>query len=168
MKNRTQWLLPALLLAVSCTETPSEPNPDNPAFAVVGRPESVHGRIYVDVFDEMDTFTAVRTPTGSVTGQFTVHSPDFGLIQGTVFCFTIDGNRARLAGVITKANDAPFLEGTGAYWTVQDNGEGTTDLNDLSSDINFGSTLADATAHCAAERIPPYDVQEKANIQVNR
>ena len=169
MKYVKYWLLPAIVLASSCSDSPTEPtNPTNAQFAAVGLPESVHGRIYIDFFDEMDTFTAIRTPTGSVSGQFVVHSPDYGLIRGTVTCFTIDGTRARLAGTITYAKESPFLVGTGAYWTVQDNGEGTTDLPDLSSDINFGSSLADAAAHCVAERIPAYDVQEKANVQVNQ
>ena len=159
-------LLPVLLLVAACSDSATDVSA--PQLAVNADQQSVHGRIYVDFFDEKDTFTAIRAPTGQVTGRFNVHSPEFGHISGTVFCFAIDGNRARLAGVVTNAKEAPFLIGTGAYWTVQDNGEGSSDLPDLSSDINFGSSIADAEAHCVRERIPAYDVQEKANIQINQ
>ena len=160
-------LLPLLLLAAACADRAGD-DPLAPQLAVIAETQSVHGQIYIDFFDEMDTFTATRSPQGTVNGHFTVHSPEFGIIKGTVFCFTIDGNSARIAGTVTKAKDAPFLEGTGAYWTVQDNGEGDNDRPDLASDINFGSSQEDAAAHCVAERIPAYDVQDKANIQINR
>jgi hypothetical protein len=164
---RCTRLLPLLLVAAGCADTTVLPL--TPQETVIGKQQSVHGQIYLDfvLFEEKDAFTAVRSPNGRVVGQFDVHNSNQGHIHGTVTCFTIDGQRARIGGVVTQAKTAAFLEGLDAYWTVVDGGEGNG-ASDTASDINYGAPVGSALAHCAAEIIPPYAPQRRANIQINQ
>jgi hypothetical protein len=166
--SRRSWLFCALLLTISCGSDSTENNVLAPQFANAALQQSVHGRIYISILDEKDTFTAVRRPDGTVVGQFNIHSSTEGHIRGRVLCFTIEGNSARLAGIIERADDFPALEGGGAMWTVQDNGEGSNDPEDVASDIRYGIPLAAAIAHCTVPAIAPFEIQRKGNIQINQ
>jgi hypothetical protein len=161
------WLLSALVLTIGCGTDSSPDSLLSPQFANAGLQQSVHGRIYIGILDEKDTFTAVRHADGSVTGQFNVHSPSEGHIRGRVVCFTIEGNAARLAGIIERADDFPSLVGTGAMWTVRDNGEGSNDPDDIASDIRYGIPLVTAIAHCSVSEIREFEMQRTGNIQIN-
>ena len=164
---RSLKFLPALLLAAGCSDQAGT-DPSAPQFARAFPEESVHGQIYIDAFDEKDTFTAVRLSDGTVRGKFDIHSGEVGHIHGDVICFTIVGNVAYLGGRITKAKDFPLLEGLGAQWTVQDNGEGSNDLPDLATDIRFDPsiTIGDAERHCLLPRNLGFHPQARANIQI--
>jgi hypothetical protein len=160
------WLLSALILTIGCGADSTPNSVLAPQFSNAGLQQSVHGRIYIGILDEKETFTAVRHADGSVTGQFDIHSPSEGHIHGRVICFTIEGNSARLAGVIERADDSPFLVGGGAMWTVRDNGQGANDPEDIASDIRYGIPLVAAIAHCSVSAIREFELQRTGNIQI--
>lgn len=163
---RRSWMLSALLLTISCSAETGAEAVFAPQFANAGLQQSVHGRIYIGILDEKDTFTAVRLPNGSVTGHFNIHSPTEGHITGRVLCFTIVGNTARIAGIVESADDFPAIVGGGAMWTVVDTGEGN-DPPDISSDIRYGVALETALDHCEVSQISAFELQRIGNIQIN-
>jgi len=78
------------------------------------------------------SFSAIRHQDGRFTGQFEFRAKYMGLrvrAHGEVRCFRIDGNKARLAGVITKTtfeeSPPPGLSGLPVgevlTWSVTDN-----------------------------------------------
>lgn len=165
--SRRSWLFCSLLLTISCGSDSTRDGVLAPQFANAALQQSVHGRIYINILDEKDTFTAVRRPDGTVVGQFNIHSSTEGHIRGRVLCFTIEGNTARLGGIIERADDFPALVGGGAMWTVRDNGEGSPDPEDVASDIRYGIPVVAAMAHCTVPAIAEYEMQRTGNIQVN-
>jgi hypothetical protein len=164
---RRRWLFCSLLLTISCGPDSARDTVLAPQFANAGLQQSVHGRIHISFLDEKDTFTAVRKADGSVTGEFDVHSSTEGHIHGRVVCFTIEGNSARLAGIVERADDFPSIVGGGAMWTVRDNGEGSNDPDDVASDIRYGIPAAAAIAHCSVSAIREFEMQRTGNIQIN-
>lgn len=93
---------------------------------------------------------AIRHADGSVSGQFQLRTEqvDGGSIHGSVLCFTIVGNRARLGGVIERSSTPLATEGQHVIWNVVDNGEGRRAPPDETSDF-FPVPAAVMAAHCA-------------------
>jgi hypothetical protein len=120
-------------------------------------------------------FSAVRR-NGVVSGEWTVKDPVDpeapGLASGTVICFSIqpDGRTVFLGGVIER-NNFGIPAGSGAAWTVVDNGKPGAGV-DLSTDLTFGFPSSNAaTNHCATgttfTNIPPTPLLA-GNVQVKR
>lgn len=95
--------------------------------------------------------SAIRHADGTVSGQFELKSEqDGGLrIHGDVFCFTIVGNTARLAGRVDQSDIDFAPVGSYAVWTIIDNGQGNRSPPDLTSDFFVGFNEAAAAFHCA-------------------
>jgi hypothetical protein len=83
----------------------------------------------VDLFTQRMSFNA-KGPPENANGVFNFTGKVFGEeqhIHGNILCYRIDGNKARVGGVITNS-DQPDLLGKEAAWTVEDNGEGSNPL----------------------------------------
>jgi hypothetical protein len=118
--------------------------------------------------DEMFTQSAIRHADGSVSGEFELRSEQEGgqRIHGTVTCFTVIGNTARIAGIIDRTT-IPGLP-TGLYWawTVVDNGQGANDPPDQTSDFNL-RVASGAARHCATgTTVGPLIPVLSGNLQV--
>jgi hypothetical protein len=112
---------------------------------------------------------AVRHKDGTVSGEFENHvdnvtTGEFILrAHVAIVCFTINGNVARIGGIIERQVGGPPLpEDRNGYITVVDNGEGTDDPADLASVPAFGS----AAAHCDTGLPVSLLPIEHGNIQV--
>jgi len=71
-------------------------------------------------------------------------------LNGPVTCLTVIDKDAWIGGEIEQSND-PTLIGQGAWWHVQDNGDGAGDPPDVTSFAGVGSP-EDTAAFCAAHR----------------
>ena len=91
------------------------------------------------------TFSAVKESDGSVIGTMVYKFRDFDLdfsVLMDIDCLTVEGNRARVSGLITRisANTPlpPFIGvGTRGVFEVVDNGNGGADSPDRYSDFHF-------------------------------
>lgn len=182
--RRTALLLG--LAVLGCTATDRVLGPDrlasgpNAAFdrvdaAASGAQQRVtgHATILLPSFgnaEEKYSSNAIRHADGTVSGQFELKSAqDGGLrIHGDVVCFTIVGNRARIAGRVDQSNTTLVPEGTYVVWTVVDNGEGAKDPPDQTSDFFGPFSEAAATAHCAIGfNLAPFLPVLHGNLQVH-
>ena len=171
-----------LVLAVAvlgCAGGPDAPlAPDRPAelsplLNKGGATQQVtgHANVFLPAFQAEQRYSnsAIRHANGSVTGQFELTSEqDGGLrVHGDVICFTIVGNTARLAGFIEQSTE-PAFEGLYAVWTIIDNGEGTNDPPDQTSDFFLAGNAAVALAHCTVGfNLAPFLPVLGGNLQVH-
>jgi hypothetical protein len=122
------------------------------AAAAGGRQQAVtgHANIFLANFQAEEKYSqsAIKHSDGSVSGEFELKSEqDGGLrVHGSLVCFTVVGNTARLAGLVESSTE-PSFEGFHAVWTVVDNGEGANDPPDLTSDF-FLASAVQAQFHC--------------------
>jgi hypothetical protein len=123
----------------------------------------------VVVVDQYE-FHALRNPFG-FKGHFKISeertlngaSEAVVMVTGTIECFTIIGNRARVGGRVESTSfPAGFPVGSAITWSVTDNGQ-PQNAKDTASQP-FGS--ADARAYCAAGGPYPESLVEKGKIQV--
>jgi len=117
------------------------------------------------------SFSAIRHQDGRFTGQFEFRAKYRGLrvrAHGDVLCFRIEGNRARLGGIITKTTfeDSPppglsgLPVGEELTWSVTD-GRGN---NDTASPL-LGSN---ALAYCAGGISYPWEMPiRRGSIQIH-
>lgn len=100
-------------------------------------------------------FSAVSRADGSTVGRLVYSFRDFDLdftVHLAVDCLVVDGNVARLSGLVTKisANEPlpPFMAvGGRGVIQVEDNGSAGSDAPDRYSDLHmFDATCADAPA----------------------
>ena len=152
MHNRHLIIVGALFLAACDASTPvgvMEPRLDllSPGTSGLVTTGGTEITIIVDDFTQRWSFNAKRRDDGTVTGQFEFTGRIFGTpvrAHGDVLCLSVEGNRARLGGVITHSN---FVDpGTEAMWNVEDNGEGATEA-DRASVLKTGLT-GEAKAFC--------------------
>jgi hypothetical protein len=114
---------------------------------------------------------AIRHEDGSVSGEFeervTLASTGEFIRQthGTVTCFEIVGNMARIGGLVDHATDPRFLPGTEFRLVVVDNGKGADDPPDLGSNARFGAP-GTAQAFCDAGTQFNLEPVEHGNIEV--
>jgi hypothetical protein len=114
------------------------------------------------------SLSAIRHEDGSVSGQFENHvenaaTGEFILAAHVqILCFTINGNVARIGGVIERQFGIPAPPGTEGFITVVDNSEGDAASPDLASPPALGS----AVAHCETGLPRPLFPVEQGNIQV--
>ena len=114
------------------------------------------------------SFSAIRHRDGRVTGQFQIFSEqEPGVrVHGILTCLGIDGNLARLGGVITRSSP-PGFESL-AFWRVVDNGEGRHAPPDLSSDLAAFAPPELVEEFCAVGfDFPPLVPSPQGNIQVS-
>lgn len=121
----------------------------------------------VDLFTQRMSFNAKGSPASGVfnfTGRVLGVNTHF---HGDILCYSLSGNRARVAGMITNSDPAVF-EGQEAMWYVEDNGEGSSFVPDRISFFETGTAGA-GTAFCAAAVLPDptmYPI-ETGNVQVH-
>lgn len=108
--------------------------------------QSAHGGGTAIEFERRSTFSfdAVRDPSGRVTGSLFYFFRDFDLdfkVRMDIDCLTIDGNRAKVSGLITQISAnfplPPWALGARGSMQVEDNGNGTGDASDRYSDFHF-------------------------------
>ena len=93
---------------------------------------------------------AVLHEDGSVTGEFFLRNDFNGgqAARGRIVCLGVAGNRANLAGIITKSNTSVAPAGNYLLWSIVDNGEGKRSAPDMVSNV-FEFTSKDvAMDHC--------------------
>jgi hypothetical protein len=114
---------------------------------------------------------AIRHDDGSVSGEFeervTLASTGEFIRQthGTVTCFQIVDNVARIGGLVDQATDQRFLPGTEFRLIVVDNGEGASDPSDLGSNARFGFP-GTAQAFCDAGTAFNLEPVQHGNVEV--
>jgi hypothetical protein len=114
---------------------------------------------------------AIRHDDGSVSGEFeervTLASTGEFIRQthGTVTCFQIVGNVARIGGLVDNATDPRFLPGTEFRLIVVDNGQGASDPPDLGSNARFGFP-GTAQAFCDAGTAFNLEPVQHGNVEV--
>jgi hypothetical protein len=117
------------------------------------------------------SLSAIRHVDGSVSGEFEervllASTGDFiRQTHGTVTCFEIVGNMARIGGLVDHATDPRFLPGTEFRLVVVDNGKGGDDPPDLGSNARFG---VPGTAQAFCDAGTPFNLErvEHGNVEV--
>lgn len=136
--------------------------------AAKGNMPSVNGQgtvILADVsggtFNRRFAFHANTMPDGSVSGKAVVtYIGGEGKIMYDIDCLTVDGNTAKLSGVVTSSTTNTANVGQGIRFMVKDNGEGKNADPDQISFIYISSlTCNDAGG------LPLNDI-DGGNIQV--
>ncbi|HEY2954002.1 MAG TPA: hypothetical protein VGK89_01990 [Candidatus Eisenbacteria bacterium] len=98
-------------------------------------------------------FTAEIDADGVVTGEAEFQHRDLGVHNHVeITCLTVIGNDAWIGGVIRESN-IPELVGVQIVWRVQDNGEGTGNV-DKTSIVVPNTTLGDCNLMPALGLIP--------------
>lgn len=117
------------------------------------------------------SLSAIRHEDGSVSGEFEervlLNSTGEFIRQthGTVTCFQIVGNMARIGGLVDHATDPRFLPGTEFRLVVVDNGNGASDPPDMGSNARFGFP-GTAQAFCDAGTAFNLEPVEHGNVEV--
>jgi hypothetical protein len=117
------------------------------------------------------SLSAIRHDDGSVSGEFEervlLNSTGEFIRQthGTVTCFQIIGNMARIGGLVDHATDPRFLPGTEFRLVVVDNGNGASDPPDMGSNARFGFP-GTAQAFCDAGTAFNLEPVEHGNVEV--
>jgi hypothetical protein len=140
------------------------------AGAAPGETESVtgHANFVAAGFHFSYSLSAIRHKDGSVSGQFENHvenalTGEFLLAAHVrITCFTINGNIARIGGVIERQTGIPVPPETEGFITVVDNGEGDAAPPDLAS----APALGPAATHCETGFARPLFEIDRGNIQV--
>jgi len=99
---------------------------------------------------EFYSLDAFRHGDGSVSGNVVEVSRQEGgqRMEGSIFCFMIVGDTARMAALVEKST-VPFGPvGTYVVWTLVDNGRGKGATPDETTDFFFNGTQAQAQQHC--------------------
>jgi hypothetical protein len=108
--------------------------------------ESAYGGGTAVEFERRTTlsFNALRQSNGEVSGTLFYMFRDFDLdfkVQMKLDCMLIEGNRAKLSGLITQITAnmplPPWVVGARASMQVEDNGTPNADLPDRYSDFHF-------------------------------
>lgn len=114
--------------------------------------------------------SAIRHRDGSVSGELEEFSEQDGgqRIHGSVVCFTVAGNTARLAARLDRS-DVPFGPvGSYVIWSVVDDGTGKAAEPDLSTDIYFGADERVARFHCdTGAPLAPYYPSVRGELHVS-
>jgi hypothetical protein len=96
-------------------------------------------------------FDAKRDATGHATGTFeftAVYRNAKVKLTGTVTCYTVKGNTARLGGIVTSSNFSEIPVGTSETWSLTDNGAPQSHRFDTSSTL-LGGDANYALGYCA-------------------
>ena len=167
-------------LALGCLSD-ADSNPTSPSISWTSSPlesakhgqQQVTGSIFINLVEfggapQRMSFSAVRHRDGRVTGQFQIlSSQEPGIrVHGIVTCLGVDGNLARLGGVITRSSPPGFE--SPAFWRVVDNGEGRQAPPDLASDVSAFNPPEIVEAFCEEGfgDFPPLLPSPRGNIQV--
>lgn len=96
-------------------------------------------------------FSATRTRKGLASGRFDFTAVYQGVkvhLAGTVTCFTVSDNRARVGGVVTSTNFAAIPVGTSETWSVT-TGLGPRGKQYDTASSFLGGDAGYAQAYCA-------------------
>jgi hypothetical protein len=162
-----------------CKGGPTEPEQEGPfgignsgSFVTTGGAEIT---FIVDGFTNRMSFNAKGIPP---SGVFNFQGKVFGLdddMHGDVICYTIaqslTSNEARVGGVITRSN--LYAPGTEAFWSVEDNGEGSNGMRDKITVVGVAAAgTGTAQDYCSLGTFPlvftPTMIPiETGNVQVH-
>ena len=174
-------LVLALVLPVGCEDLPTRPSAQAPQVAASGPNVVVSasggarwdlGGLDLDGDGADDpvgnvlAFNAVRKADGSVGGQIEYQQSALGetfRFHGTVTCIDVyEGNRGRFGGPITFSDDPTVPVGLFMWFTVVDNGAGSSGTPDRSSILGLGDH--EANERFCANPNPP-NPRFSANIE---
>jgi hypothetical protein len=173
---KTAWFIPALALAVACTDT-TTPAPDARLAGLNARVNSGNGvvhRVSVGGSDQDVTLNtdanfsliALQKGDGSISGEW---SDQFGQGQGglhvDVNCLVVVGNQAWLGGIIRHGSTGQGgvdLSGLPALTRVVDNGKSANDAPDA---ISF--TFIGLAVQCGAQPNLPLFAMTGGQVTVN-
>src|SRR5262249_32669829 len=140
---RTTFMVLGLVVAFALLPVSSGLLPDVSAQPVLSAGDSVTGHAeFVNNIGNFDRYSlsAIRHRDGSVSGEVQEHvePPDGAFVRnahGTVICFSISGNTARIAGIVDHGTNVSGALTPGAPFvlTVVDRGQGSNDLPDLAT-----------------------------------
>jgi hypothetical protein len=125
----------------------------------------LHRDYYIPDVWRTFTFSATKDAAGNVKGTYQLKNHNTTSLQGTVLCFTIEGNKAILLVRIDKfsssvSNQSPYPYG---YIVVEDNGEGKDAADRVS--LHYDT---DVLTDCGIlYNVPLYDI-EAGNVQVHK
>lgn len=165
--RRPSFALVVLAGAVACQDVPAGPaapdlavRPDlGHASGVVAFANGSGHRVRNDralVF----TFNAVRYADGSAQGRYYLDWQDLGpaldhmrlQVEVDVTCMSVSGNRAWVAGIITKVDGPIAQEGTVSYFYVTDNGEGAGAVDEISA-LRLNDVAGEDAVFCADQPV---------------
>jgi hypothetical protein len=141
---------------------------------------SGHGTLTINGVKRQFSFSAVMHSDGTVTGNATIHNPNFDFrahldISCLLVTDVVDGNgnligkRASIGGVVRQSNDPTLGENCRGFFTVYDNGEPGKNKDTISL-IFFSCSPGDPTPASACQLIGPNDFDQMpiddGNIQV--
>ena len=162
LKGKVRYtLVLALVLPTGCEDLPTPPSAETPQLAAAGQNVVVSasggarwdlGGLDLDGDGDEDpvtnvlAFNAVRNADGSVHGQIEYQQSGLGetfRFHGTVTCIEVyEGNRGRFGGPITRSDDPTVPVGRFMWFTVVDNGAGSSSTPDRSSIFGLGDDAA--------------------------
>jgi hypothetical protein len=136
--------------------------------------QSVTGSAYFHIPSEQNgvetyTVSAIRHRDGSVSGESELRSDIGGgfRIRGPIACFGVTANVARLAMRVTESTNPNVVPGNYLIWSLADNGEGTRQAPDATSQVYRVYLEEEATYHCAVGmNITTLFAIERGNLQV--
>lgn len=113
-------------------------------------------------------FGATTEPDGTADGWYTYRELDDGTpftASGPVTCLTVIAHDAWIGGTITASND-PTVVGSGSWWHVTDNGQGSSTPADITTFLGIG-TAQQTQDFCAQHPAykHPFSI-DGGNIQV--
>ena len=148
----------------------SWPVPGSPPTAAITGPSREDDIFGIEVGNRI-TVNARKLADGTVSGVFTydqqVLGDSFHFVVRVTCMNVLDGNRAKIGGVVEVSNDETLPPGVFAWFQAIDNGEGAASSPDRSTLVGFGDQAANE-AFCNAPdppRFGPWDVT--GNLQVD-
>lgn len=116
------------------------------------------------------TFDAKRTRGDAATGTFQFVADYKGIavvITGAIVCYTVEGNRARVGGIVTASSFAEIPIGTAQTWSLTDNDTSLLNLGDSGSTF-LGGDGSYAMAYCTAGLPYPERPFVAGGVVINR
>jgi hypothetical protein len=161
--------LVVLCLASSLVSFPAKANAARSVESVTGHAEFVTGTGLRFRY----SLSAIRHKDGRVSGEFQNHvenatTGEFILRAHVgIVCFTVNGNIARVGGIIERQEGGAPAVGMEGFITVIDNGEGAVDEPDMQDMASPpGVAPGSAFTHCETGLPRPLFPVEHGNIQV--
>ena len=157
------------IVCVACTDTATAPltEPSMPDLALDNTPNPVvatvtggaHWIISSGPFAGLlrrFTFNAVQRADGSAFGEWQL-IVGLTILHGDITCLAIEGDGARVGGIVEDGKFTTFVDGTDIAWEAVDGGEGANEAaeDQTSNPVAFRNAPAGSAAEfCASGTVP--------------